>query len=364
MPSSKLSQQYRNLSLIINIQSGLVRSALISSEQDGSITLGTVSHSYTAKAHVSGAVLTSTMLAHIEENVREIVKQAGIAENSIASVHYIFSSPWIVSQSKTVKIKYENDTEITEVMVQNILHEERVILQSAFKKENSSEEHRLDLALIEQKIFNVRLNGYSVESYNGKKARTLEISFAVTWSSQKIQKKIHDAVSRVIHIPREFYHSGLLLHYVALRSLVEKDEYIFVHVHGELTDIVVIKRELSSSIASFPFGTGTLMRKLSHALKASAETTDSTLSLYEDGKLNEAEKARIDKIILPLLANWQEQLMHSLSAIPHSVYLSVCSSSCKHFGLFKKTLEGHHFDVTAFDKPLMEIYTTALRDML
>ena len=377
------------VSLVIDIQSGLVRGALVSFEKDDIPNIiHLVSRAIVHKGHPKGDFLTEAMFSAVHEVssqvVREGISRMKLSLASIASVHYILSSPWIISQAKTINIQYDVDTEITESMINKILDEERVSLLSKFKKEDLSQKYDFDLTFIEQKVFDVRLNGYSVFKYEGKKTKRFDISFAVTLSSQKILDKIHEAVSRTVHIKEKYHHSGLILQYIALRSLIDKQEYMSVHVHGELTDIIVIKKGLSSSIASFPHGISTFFRKMSTLLRNTIETSSSMVSMYVDNHIHDIEKNRIKKVLAPLIKDWQSQLLKSFTAnqnnkiisskdiassdsipnfAPKLVYLSVCSSSNKYYKIFKEALEEMGFEVVTFDKSLMKIYMTALSQL-
>lgn len=344
----------KNLSLIIDIQSGLVRGALVSLDPGGvPHILYIASHLLQHKEEPDGSYLTSTMLKAVEEVVNRIALE-GKAPNNI---HYVMSSPWVISQSKTIKIHYEKETEITKGIIDEIVEGEREGFMDKFRKGNFSKEYEFDLVFIEQKVFDVRLNGYSVQDYKGKKTKDLEVSFAVTTSSKEILEKIRSSISKAVGISHEAYHSALLLQYSALRSLVgNRDEYISLHVHSELTDIVVVKRGVSSYLASFPFGTADFLRKMSKDMKSSEETVKSLISMYGDGKLETSEEEKVKKILSPTLLDWQKKCLESLGSIgektilPRLVYLSAHA----YFDLFKNTLIETQFEVLPFDEELVD----------
>ena len=375
------SKQNEGLSLLVDIQSGLVRCSLVflgASNEEKSFPkiIHSISRAIVQKEHIGGESLTKAMLSVVGEVSSRVVEEGILRlksypksstdfhSSSIKSVHYILSSPWIISQTKTIKIQYDVDTDITSSMIQGILDEERTALLSKFKKENLEKDYDFDLTFIEQKIFDMRLNGYPVESYKGKKARTFELSFAVTLSSEKILESIHKTISAVVHTKKNHHHSGLILQYIALMSLIDKNEYISVHIHGELTDAIVIKKGLSSSISSFPYGISTLVKKMSISMKNTIEASSSLLSIYGEDHMDNAEKDRLEKVLTPLAKDWQSQLLSSFpSPAPNLVYLSICSVSNKQFGIFKKILETAGFEVMAFDKSLTEVYVSALSQL-
>ena len=254
------------ISLIIDIQSDLVRVALISfSNTDKPHVIYTSNQSISFESKVDGNRITELMVKSVSDICNRMVRD-GIKD--IKSVHYILSSPWVIPQSKTVKIEYDTETEIKDSTILDIINKERKELSAKFKEGNLSKEYEYDIAFIEENIFDVKLNGYSVSEYKGKKAKFLEISFATTFSSDKVLKKLDKMIKNFIKVKKFHYHSALLLRYTALRLLIDnKNEYISVHVHGELTDIVIIRNNFSSHLSSFPFGRTTMVRMLAESMK-------------------------------------------------------------------------------------------------
>jgi hypothetical protein len=382
---------HKDLSLIVDIQSGVVRASLVSlNTNEVPHIICIFSRLLPHKTEVDGTYLTTVMLKALEEVALKIstdgfarAAEVGYEGHSLQSIHYVMSSPWLVSQSKTVKISYEKETEVTEASIHALVEKERDVLMNKFHEGSLNSEFEKDLTLIEQKIFDVRLNGYSVQDYRGKKARNFETSFAVTTSSKYILSKIEETVGKILRCKKQEFHSALLLQYTALRTIVgNRDEYISLHVHSELTDIVVVKRGISSYLASFPFGTAEVLRRLSTALGTSESSGVSLLALHESGKLEESEHHRVDALISPILTDWQTQLLSMLGMIgektilPRLVYLSAHSNA----ELFKMILIETKFEVLPFDYTLVEkavvfekssekssfigIYAVALNDMI
>lgn len=359
------SKREEIISLIIDIQSDLIRAALAVLSRGGKPRVFYMtSYDIPFEPHASGAHINNSMLKAVSDISNKILKEGmkkaheiGFRAKKPENVHYILSSPWAIPKSKISRTDFDKPTEITESMILGIMKEERKIFLDEFKKDNKSGEYEFDLAFIEEKVFDIKLNGYSVSDYKGKKATSLEISFATTLSSEKTLDKVHSAVTGVMHIKNESYHSAVLMRYTALRSLLfGREDYISIHIHGELTDMIIVKRGLSYYLGSFPFGRKTLLRKAQASLRASLETTDSSLSMYEDNKLEQEERQKIEKTINLVMRDWQKECMNIINSVskdglpPHTVYMS----SFKHSGIFKKSLEEKNFEVLPFDDSFME----------
>jgi hypothetical protein len=384
------------LSLVIDIQSGLIRGALIlNKENTEPHILFVVTRPIIHKPHTDSTYLTKAMLKTLSEVV-DMLGQEGVIraqalgynKKLLSRVHYILSSPWVLSSSKTLKIHFDKDTEITEKFVQNLLEEERMKIEDKFKESNhnfSGQTFNTDLVFIEHKIFEMKLNGYKVNKYDGRKASSLEISFAATLSSNRLINRINSEVKKILNLKKIEYHSALLLNFIAMRLIVpEKNNFISIHVHNELTDVVVVKDGLASHLASFPFGTSTLLRKISAVLGESRETSESTLTLLFSDKLEASQAENLKNKIKPLIQHWYREYVKSIdykddnTFSPKTIYLSAHS----HVEIFKRILKANNdsldviiFDITntdmhvVFEKigeynQLIGMYALALKNMV
>jgi hypothetical protein len=352
------------LSLVIDIQSDVIEGTLIKFPPKG--TPAPPQILYSASLHIprkpntDGDYITKMMLRTIEELSLGVVKEMrGVTQEPIQSIHYILSSPWVVSNSKTIQIEYPNDTTITAKTVNEVIEADRKDLIA---------KNAPDMVFVEQKIFDVELNGYSIAHYEGKTAKHLKISFAFTLSSEHIIKKIQSAIAKNIHVKHEYFHSAILLQYLSSRSMMgEGEEYIVLHVHGELTDVVVVKKGFSSYLASFPFGTSTLIRKVCNSLKTSYETTSSMLTMYMEKKLNDEEQKKIETVLMQVLKGWHAECTQTFNGIGEHVALPrhIHLYSGKPFApLFKIILDQANFETLIHDEPLREVHSFALKDVI
>ncbi len=327
-------------SLLIEIQSDMVSGAIVNAAQEiiYHVSTRTPHKKLESPDHITKMMLKS--LGGIAEKIAKEGLQITGAAGQIKDVHYVLSSPWVISRSKKVKIQYDENTEITAEIVQGIIEEER---------EKVFEEASEDIILIEEKIFDVQMNGYSVLSYEGKLTKDMEISFVFSLSSDEILKKIHSALSKHIHFQVEHYHSALLMQYLESRSLaMDIGQHAIIHVHGELTDIAIAGDGFN--LSSFPFGASTLVRKISSSLLHSLQSAVSILSMHEEGKLDEGHGKLIEQALFPELDNWHENCMRT--PLPDMIYLS----SVGHSGIFRSVLEKSGRKVKFLDRPLIKIY--------
>ncbi len=257
------------------------------------------------KPNVGSAYFVKTTMKALSESVDAALRRfrilakdkqrAGLPKH-IAETHYVLSSPWIASQARTLSLSFDKTTAITDDKVKEILAAER----SKLSPKDSG-----PLETIEEKIFEIRLNGYAVSEWHGRQAKELEISYAVTVGGTDTVRRLRDAAEKIAGSSNIRFHSSLLLQYIGMRvSMPEKDSYALIHIHGELTDVVIVKHGSCIFFGSYPMGIGTIVRKIAHATKTDGQTADSLLSLFLGGRLDEAAAKDAGPVMQDMMSGW------------------------------------------------------------
>ncbi|HTK32937.1 MAG TPA: hypothetical protein VL335_00090 [Candidatus Paceibacterota bacterium] len=287
--------------------------------------------------------------------------------NHISRVHCVLSSPWIVSQARTVSQRFDVDTKIGRSHISDVIKNERTQLA-----QNSD-----DLMIgIEEKIFDVRLNGYSIAHWENATARTLEVSFAISLAGKHMIGRFVDACkSAGVSGSHVDFHSSLLLQHIALNdNFASHDTHVLVHVHGELTDIVVASGQTCVLFGSHPIGVRGIVRKLSHQLKITESTSDSLLAMYENNQLDPIHGAHDIEIIHKILDAWTDSCLKVTSLVPtnHQPTRALISARF-HETLFKNTFAAAYptmqvellpseklFELATFDPTVSRLRLTVL----
>lgn len=327
------------LSLIIEIQSGLVRGIIIKKGSHKPEILARHSVSTISKDKTS-AYLTKIMLRAVSDVVKHLTHK-----HFVESVHVVLSSPWALSHSKAVEMNFSKDTVIDSKMIFSIVDEDK----------NTANVHK-DLMFIEKKIFEVKLNGYVVQNYEDKPTRKLNISFATTLSSRNLLNKIHASLEQAFKIQKIQYHSGLLLDYISLSTFfADKNDYIYIHAHSEITDIVMVQSSVCTNISAFPMGTATLAKNIPESL----------LNMIDKDTISKTELSRLSPALNNYFGEWFAQInsLVDMKSAPRYIYISTHSF----LTIFKKKLEetlGKGYHIHNFEPDTMEMYSIALQDML
>ena len=217
----------------------------------------------------------------------------------IDEAHYILSSPWIAVQARTLSVDLGAPTRITAAKVRELLEAERAKLASAADQPTQ---------IIEEKIFEVRLNGYSMRAWQDKEVRNLEISYALGVAGSGALLRFEQACERAVPKRKVRFHSSLLLQYAGLRATMpEREAYALIHAHGELSDAVIVERGACVFFGSYPMGIHSIVRAVAKATKTDLETADSFLSLYSEKRLERDKAAGAAPIMKKIADDWIKQ---------------------------------------------------------
>jgi cell division ATPase FtsA len=303
------------LDLILDIQSSIVRGSLML-VRAGAVPhiLWTKSIDIPYRAQGGSAYLikmAARAVTDIAESAHAYVRDTHGRDPlpaKITAVHCVLSSPWIVSRARTISQEFAKDTKITRAKVADIIKAERAQLASGDQNGLSS---------IEEKIFDVRLNGYSVSEWEGNLAKSLEVSFAISLAGTRMIERFTESAKRASPHAVVCFHSSLLLQHAAIgQALSLNDPYLLIHVHGELTDLVIADGHSCILFGSHPIGVRTIVRKIAHTLNLSYNMADSLLAMHENDKLDTAHDAAGKKAIAGASAAWINECGKLISLTP------------------------------------------------
>ena len=284
------SSQKKSVILILDVQSALVRGSLIYSEPRSLpriIYITETQFPYEPQRgtqyhldHILSAL--DAVIHHCLRYVHSDAIHAGIPKK-IDHVHYVLSSPWIISRAHVVHSTFTQETVIAASQVSSIMASQRAEILS--DTDNSFE-------IIEEKIFDIHLNGYRTDTWHSKQARSLRISYALSIAGSRTIRQFRDACAHAVDHSAISFHSGLILQHIATRYLLnDAHTYTLIHVHGELTDLVEVHNDTCTAFGSFPMGSNTIVAHIGDRLSLSRTMADSILTLSEQGNL-EAEHTR------------------------------------------------------------------------
>jgi cell division ATPase FtsA len=185
------------------------------------------------------------------------------------------------------------------------------------------------------------LNGYPVSDWEGKKTKTLDISFVVSSAGSHFMKQLEEICQTVVPAKSVRFHSSLLLHYISSTKLVpEATAHVCVHIHNEITDMVSISKTGNIYFASYPVGLRTLSRRIATAMGVQNHTAESMLALYADMQLEASHSRNSGVIVERVLKGWAHDYNQFLkmAEISHNVPAHIFVATEKYPKLFARLM--------------------------
>ena len=344
------------LFLIIDVQSSIVRGTLVQVRPSAlPLVLFTHNVEIPYKTHAHSDYLIKMAMKAVSETLDQAARHVHTRSalepipKKISSIHYVLSSPWIVSQAKTLSLSFTEDTPISRAYIMGMIWEER-------KKMSASSE---DVSVIEEKVFDVRLNGYSVSSWESRRTRLLDVSFVVSVAGTRMIDKFVHACDHLVHKQKVFFHSSLFLQHIGIEKIIpDSSTYALIHIHGELTDIAIIHAQSCTFFGSYPFGIHSIVRTIARETKINDTSADSLLSMATQGQLDVAHATKELSIIDDMNKGWIGEFRKllktssALGSLPHHIIISAHSHEDFFLNSFKQAYPESFLELLSIDRIL------------
>lgn len=283
--------------LVLNIGSGSVYGAIVSFENAGHPQpkiLYTRESRFPIKQGVDASGLQTHMLAAVHTVVSELSKNH---KKSIGDAHIVFSSPWFSSSSKSLSIKKEESFVVTQKSVDKLVSEHLDAVLKGATAEQSK--------IIERAMPNILLNGYETKEPFGKSAKILDVSVYSSSSPVEINKKIESEIYAVLHPKNVVFHTLPFVAWNVVRALFSPhDDFVFIDIGYEVTDILIVRRGAIHTIASFPVGRNQLIRKTALFFDTKPELAASIISLYANDASEPEVKEKVKTLVSAFAEEW------------------------------------------------------------
>ena len=155
----------------------------------------------------------------------------------------ILSSSWYEVQIKNLKFKEEKLFNISSKFISAILDEESKKFTESRGK------------LIEKNVIQILLNGYNTNNPYGKEALTVDTTIFISSMSGEIQDRIKDILETVFTSSDVSFNTFALASFSVVRDIFKTEKnFLLLDISGEMTDIILVRNETITKIASFKLG--------------------------------------------------------------------------------------------------------------
>jgi hypothetical protein len=321
---------------------------------------------------LEGMVVTlSLVVDDIVKNGYELLNKVGSHPSRVQDIFCVFSSPWYISQTKTIILNEDKPYIVTQHFIDDLIKRSVEQFKTSEKaKESIQIENNAEI--IEQRIVEIKLNGYETSNPYGKLASKVELSFYTSMISKDVKSKVSKVITESLHERSIQYHSFALSMYSAIRdSQPDVSDYLIFDFGGEVTDVSIVRVGILVQVVSIPFGSNLLVRKLVSMLNTVPEEVVSKLTLYLKNELHESKSAMFEKALLDIETEWNKLTggilkgLSTESPLPQRIFHTMSDDLSKLFVIFMKkdnfraeAMVSEKFNLTALESESLNLFCT------
>ena len=299
--------------VILDIGSGSIGGAIVSYDGDKKPKiLFSVRESIVFQNEFKFERFLSSMLSATEKVLKKI---SDSKKGKPKKIFCILAAPWYVSQAKTAVFKDEKTFIVTEKRVSKIIAHEVNTLKKNF------DAHYKDLTeskaeIIEVKNIHMKLNGYETSMPYGKKAKRLEASLYISMSAGQVLHALREKIQKILSLNDVVFNSFSLAAFDTIRDIYsEKQNFIFIDIGGEMTDISVTRDGTLVDTLSFPLGKNFLIRTLASELQTVPEEALSMFGLYVKNKTTNTSRRKMLSALEHIEEEWSRAFYKTLESL-------------------------------------------------
>ncbi|HRY30926.1 MAG TPA: hypothetical protein P5328_00845 [Candidatus Paceibacterota bacterium] len=283
MPFFNRKNNLAKLKLILDIRSSSVGGSLCTQREN---ELPMIIYSIRKPVFSNGVINSETFFDQMMKAldvVLDKIEKEGIKQNSdkpsqnfISEIWCAFSSPWYAATIKNIEIKNDKPIQFTQPLLEKILKQQN-ILGGANKEK----------AVIERKILSVQMDDYEIADPFEKVAKKIEASFYLSEISQKtkraVEKRLEDKFNAVDI--KFCTHPAVLISSIK-RLFRSVEDFIFIDVGGEITELGFYREGKLLELLTVPFGAHNFLREIMSEYSLDLTAAVSRLNLLLDNKLD------------------------------------------------------------------------------
>jgi len=287
------------------------------------------------------------------------------------SVSCFYSSPWYIAQTHILKVKQSEPIVFSKTIMKKILDEgKKSFLSEDIKKEYFF--YAKDLRLIENRITQIKLNGYQTNKPFGKKASNVEASVFFGAVPKEIIALVEDVIDHMWHKIKVQHHTFPIASFSLLRNELNiTGNFLIVNIADDITDMSFVNDNILLDTISFPLGKRKLIESIENNCNINYELASSALSMYSKKEIYSEQAICIENAIKSSKKDWINHFENSYgiltkkNVLPEIIYLisddriaPFFESMLKNLGVGGYTTPDRELRVCLVDKNLFQKYIT------
>ncbi len=225
-----------------------------------------------------------------------------------------YASPWVISQTKTFRLKQDTKFIFDRAMLDKILEKNIDFLShldiGAIPFDVSS------LELVERKITRVLIDGVEVQQPLGKKVNSVAVSVFVSGVLHRIHKEMEQDIKHIFVETSVVHHSFNLSFFTTVRDIFHYiTDFILMDVADEVTDVTFVNNSSLRDSVSFPMGKKATIRRVEQVCGFEYPLAVSALSMYLHGSIHDKSHKKLGSTVKDLQLDWLTHFNRAVATI-------------------------------------------------
>jgi len=279
-------------------------------------------YSYQEKITFSETPDSSRFLSAISEAMKKVLVNLKANQKPPTRFFVFLSSPFFISQTRIINYEGEKPFTVSDNLIQSLIKAETdkvMMTANQIFPIHESDKHEI----IENRILQVKLNGYETKEPVGKTAKNMIISQFISVGPGSLMDKQEEIIKGEIANAKVSFHTFSLTAYQTFSRLIDKKyrNFILIDTGGEITDILVVADGLLAEHLSFSKGKNYLIREMAKRMGTVFAEASSALDVYQNGQASPVLKNRIEGSLNEIKKDWLVSFKEAISRITETVFL-------------------------------------------
>jgi hypothetical protein len=185
----------------------------------------------------------------------------------------LLGSPWYDCKIKNFSLNENKEKKINKFLLNNII-EKNILIDS---------EHKL----IENKIINLKINGYAVENPLDKKFKQLDFHNYQSFVAKNTEKDITKILKDNFHHSKINWCTHPIVLFVNFKNYFnDLNNFLIFDVGGEITEMTQVIQNRIKNIYTIPVGTNNFLRKLTNNFNYELNLAFSKMEIYNEDHID------------------------------------------------------------------------------
>ena len=218
---------------------------------------------------------------------------------TIDGIYINVSVPWMSAQKRIIEYTKEKPFVLSQELLDELIQKE---IEAPLHHNLEYADH--DVELIRRRTLDIYANGYRARNPIGKEMSDLRIHSLVSVISTTTKQKFYEVIEQVFHRTPQLV-SNTFVNYQAMKLLLPTlDNAFIIDMSGEVTSVLVVKKDQLNHIGSIPLGTHHIVRSLRDTLGISIQKARSLIRLQSQGTLDATYEASLSKAMETAFRVW------------------------------------------------------------